>query len=680
MFKNTKECSPAANYYAEHGVYTKLVEGTKEFYDYWDEQERRCTQGWVTPSGIPLTGYHYFYLNFFRIDRSISKTIRGREVKSREFLQPRFYDGDWEFFWLVDIARYGMSEKDYLHLKECGFEIDIHPDDISGGKNLVILKARRKGYSYKVASMFTRNYFFMGRSKNFMLAFDKKYLSGDGLYQKFLDGMAFIDENTPFTQPRIVDKPASLEIKSGFYTVENGTQIVKGKQSYVAGISLKDNPDGARGKAGELVAFEEMGKFSGLKIAWDITNHTVHEGDEALGLMLAFGTGGTEGADFEGAEELFYNPEENHCLRINNKWDDGADGTWCGYFVPVYLNLLGFMDEDGNSLKEEAIEYEMGQRAIKKKGKRSNAYTQHIAELPFNPREAILEFDNNLLPTKELIEQRNSVEVDKRWNSGVPGNLVETENGIKFKYNLDLKPVYKFPHNNKDDLTGSIVIYEAPFKVDGNVPSGLYFGCHDPYAHDKTTNSASLGVTYILKRTNDFSTNLNECIVASYVGRPDSQDEYNRNMFLLLEYYNAKLGFENDRGDTVGYARRFRKLHRLQEQFTFDDKKELQGKTKRSYGMNMTAARKEQGEIYLRDWLLTPIETLEDGNKKLILHTINDPALLDELIKFNHKGNFDRVMALIVGMYHRKELYNKQVRKIKEQQHKEYFDRFYAYE
>lgn len=676
MFKNTKECSPAANHFAEHGVYTKLVPGTKAYYDFWDNEMNRCLEGYVTPSGIRLTGYHYFYLNYFRIDRSVEKIIRGRKIKQREYLQPRFYDGDWEFFWLVDIARYGISKENYQRLKTEGFALDIHPDDLDGGKNIVVLKARRKGYSYKMASMLTRNYFFLSRSKNFAFAFDKKYLSGDGIYQKFLDGMAFVDANTPFTQPRLVDRAAQLMIKSGYNVVENGTNIAKGKQSYVEGVSLKDNPDGARGKAGELVLFEEMGKFPGLKTAWDITAHTVHEGDEALGLMLAFGTGGTEGSDFEGAEELFYNAEENYCIRINNKWDDGAEGTWCGYFVPVYMNLPGFMDDQGNSLIDKAIEYELKQREIKKKSKKSNSYTQYIAELPFNPREAVLAFDTNLLPTQELLEQKNNVEVHKRWASGTPGQLYESEEGIKFKYDFNLKPVYKFPHSKNDDVTGAVVIYEAPVKVAGNVPKDLYIICHDPYAHDETTNSASLGSAYVIKRTNNFSSTLNECIVASYVARPATQDEYNRNLFLLAQYYNAKIGFENDRGDIVGYARRHRKLHYLQEQFTFDDKKELQGKTKRAYGMNMTKERKLQGEIYLRDWLLSPIQVLEDGSKKLILHSINDPALLEELIKFNHKGNFDRAMSLIVGMYYRKELYNKKVKEVKEKKHEEFFNRF----
>ena len=151
-------------------------------------------------------------------------------------------------------------------------------------------------------------------------------------------------------------------------------------------------------------------------------------------------------------------------------------------------------------------------------------------------------------------------------------------------------------------------------------------------------------------------------IVASYVGRPRSQDEFNNIMFQLSHYYNAKIGFENDRGDVIGFAKRFRKLHYLQEEFEMLNKKELQSRTvKRNYGMHMTEARKKQGELYIRDWLQTPRGKDVDGKQLYNVHKIYDLALLQELIKFNHKGNFDRVMALMIGMYHTQELYNAEV-------------------
>lgn len=674
-FKNTHLLTPAANYYKKHGVYTKKIPGTKEYREFWIEERRRCLEGYEA-GGMKITGYHYHYLNYFPISRPVVYEYKGRKVKKRVFDFPDFYDTDYDYFWLCEIARYGIDKEEYEKLN---LDVDVHPEDLGGERQMVVLKARRKGYSYKAASMLARNYFHMKKSKNVVYAFDKKYLEGDGIYQKFLDGMAFIDENTAFRQPQLVTRPAQMYIKSGYTEVVDGTEIDKGFQSMVQGVSLKDNPDGVRGGAKELVFFEEMGKFPGLKKAWDVGHHMIKEGTDSLGLMIAFGTGGTEGADFEGAEELFYKPKSNDILRVNNKWDDGADGTYCGFFVPIYTNLRGFIDEHGNSQIDKAIEYENGQRKKKKADGTSDTYSQYVAETPFNPREAILTFDKNIFPTQEIAAHLNDVKANQRYNFGVPGMLYQDKDlNVKFKPDSDVKPVYRFPHGKQDDVEGAIVIYEAPFRLNGKVPRDMYVACHDPFAQDTTTTGISLGATYIIKRTNNLSPTMNETIVASYVGRPSSQDEYNRNLFLLAEYYGCKIGFENDRGDVIGYAKRFKKLHYLEEQFSFLDKKELQGKTRRPYGMNMTKARKEQGEIYIRDWLLTPVTKYDNGEETLVLHTILDPALLEELLKFHKDGNFDRVMAIMIGMYHMKEKFNKKVKQIQESKHEEFFTRLYG--
>ena len=675
-FKNTDKFRPAALHFQEHGYYTDAIEGTKKWEDYWDEEKRRCLEGYEV-DGQKITGFHYHYLNYFRIDRAVEVEEGDKTFKKRKYDFPDFYDSDYDFFWLVEIARKGIEKEKYEQLN---LDVDLHEDDLVGGRQMTVLKARRKGYSYKCASMLCRNYFHLQRSKNFVFAHDKKYLEGDGIYQKALDGMAFIDSNTAFSQPRLIDRESKMIVKSGYKVNENGKDIPQGMQSLVQGISLKDNPDGARGRAGELVLFEEMGKFPGLKSAWDITHHTVKEGTDALGIMIAFGTGGTEGADFAGAEELFYEPEENDCLRINNKWDDGADGTNCGFFVPIYKNLRGFIDEHGNSLVEKAVEFEADQRKKKKKSK-SNTYSQYIAETPFMPREAIMTFDTNLFPSQQIAEQKNKVLANKKYNMGTPGWFVNSkETGVKFKVDADAKPIYKYPHSKEDDTRGCPVIYESPQHVNGNVPDGLYIICHDPYGQDTTAEDAkfSLGSAYVIKRVNNISPTYNNCIVASYVGRPQSQDDYNRQLFMLAEYYNAKIGFENDRGDVIGYARRHKKLHMLQPEFKFMSNKELQGKTRRSYGMNMTSARKEQAEIYTRDWLLEIISNnKEDEEPTRVIDTIFDPALLEELIKFNKKGNFDRVSSLFIGMYHLKEMFNQEVEAIQENKHEEFFNRIY---
>ncbi len=455
---------------------------------------------------------------------------------------------------------------------------------------------------------------------------------------------------------------------SGYKKKVNGLEIEMGMKSQIMGVSLKDNPDKVRGKAGELVFFEEAGSFPGLLKAWEVTMPTMRQGAKTLGMMVAFGTGGTEGADFEAMEEIFYNPAAYDCMDYDNVWDEGSMGSKCGYFIPIQTNLDGFIDDDGNSLREEGVAYEETMRNKKKGAADAKSLDQYIAEHPFSPQEATLRVTANLFDVASLQEHYNKVKANNLQSIGTAGDLYYgQDNKIQFRLNGDLRPIIRYPHRKDEDKTGAIVIYEAPYKNQlQQVPVNLYVLCHDPYGQNQSADSMSLGALYIIKRVNNISTP-DDMIVASYVGRPNTQDEYNKNLFMLADYYNCKIGFENDRGEVISYAKRHRKLHRLQEEFEMLDKKELRSRTvKRQFGMHMTEPRKKQGEIYIRDWLNYPRSKNEDGTQILNLHKIYDLALLQELIKFNHKGNFDRVMAIMIGMYHTKELYNAEVKEILE--------------
>lgn len=635
-FEDTHLLSPAANYFKEHGYYCPYDQELeyRDWKEFWDIEKDRCLNGYTADNGISITGYHYFYLNYCPIDRAVDVEMDdGTTMSKRKNAFPRFYDGDFLYFWIIHLAR-------------------------KMNKHLNVLKARRKGYSYKNASMMVRNYHLIRRSKNFVLAGDSKYLDGsDAILNKAWEFVSHNDEYCAWAQPRIKD--AMDWKKAGYKQKINGQEVEKGFRSQISGLSLNNNPDAVRGAAGELVFWEESGKFPELLDAWQIAMPLVKQGAKTLGLMVAFGTGGTEGADFSSAEALFERPDVYDCLTFDNIWDPGAQGTDAGFFHPNRMNLDGYMDEHGNSLREQAAEYEQRQREIKKKGESAKAYEQYVAEHAETPQEATIQSEANLFPTTDLQEQLNKVKANKKYHALTPGVLIDTDKGIKFRPDNDVNPIWKYPHSKKDDLRGAVVIKEGPKKVNGKIPHGLYILCHDPYAHDSSTDSESLGAAYIIKRTNNFSPTYNECVVASYVGRPETQDEYNRNLFRLAEYYNAKIGFENDRGDVIGYAKRFKKLQMLEEEFEMLDKKELQSRrVNRPYGMHMTTQRIDQGEVYIRDWLNSTVSVNSDGTHKKVLHTIYDPALLKELIKYNKKGNFDRVMALMVGMYHNKELYN----------------------
>lgn len=395
------------------------------------------------------------------------------------------------------------------------------------------------------------------------------------------------------------------------------------------------------------------------------TRPTVEDGGITTGQMIIFGTGGDMDGGTIDFESMFYNPTPYNLLPVNNIWDDGGDGTHCGWFFPSYRNKVGFMDQDGNSLTDKAQFHEENERErIKSESKDARVYDKHITEYPWKPREAFLQTSSNVFPTAALVEHRGNLVRSKKLDSvGTPGYLVEAEGGIKFRPSERARPVTKFPHQKGDDIEGCIVVYQSPYRdSDGLIPNNLYFIAHDPYAHDTSTGN-SLGSAYVLKRPNPFS-KPDDMIVASYVGRPETQDDFNANLFLLSEYYNARIGFENDRGEVIPYAKRTKNLHRLMEEVElFDRSNGFKARSLgRNYGLSMgSKQRKSQAVLYLRDWLKEKRSKNAQGEWKLNLHNIYDIALIDELIKWNDQGNFDRVSALLVGMFFMMDLYDKPV-------------------
>ena len=646
---NTNLFSPEANHFDKYGYYTDAIPGTPEFEAYWDIQKKYCTEGYSV-GGVKITGYHYFYLNFSRIQLIPHEAQTKSQAVTKEERFPYFWDYDYDFFWAVEIAHMGITQPDYEKL---GLSVTIL--HLGGGRHLVALKARGKGYSYKIGSMLARNMLLRRKSKNYAFAHIEDYLIGDGLLNKCWDAFGWNNTHCAWAQPLLVDQTMYKE--TGYVKNIRGNDTPQGTRNLVIGMSLKDDPDKVRGKRGDLLVFEEGGKFPELEAAWGIARPLMEQGKYVAGTMIAFGTGGSDNeTDFESINNLFYEPDTYNTLPFDNQWDPEALGSQCGFFVPAYVTYEGYIDKDGNSDIPGATAYLEVEREKKKNSRSKRALDQFVAEFPFTPQEATMNATLSPFPVRELTAQLNSVLTKKRYLNGTRGLLTHSEHGIRFKPSDSVKALYRFPHSKEDDLSGAVVIYEVPHRGEaGQTPRHMYVLCLDPYAHD-ASQGKSLGAAYVLKMTNNFSHTFPDCIVASYVARPQSQDEFNRNVFMLARYYNADIGFENNVGNTVEYAKRTKQLDLLAEEFEIAYNKELQSSfTKRSYGMHMTQRRISQGIIYLNDWLLEPIHVAEDGENVLRLHTITDPALLQELIKYNDKGNFDRVSSLLVGMYHIKE-------------------------
>lgn len=646
QIKNSNKFRQPALRFLEVGSYCQYPEGTSEYFKYWDEQMDRCKYGYTADDGDFISGYNYFYLNFCPIQRIIYTTINNPDgstkiKKTRDLQFPDFYDYDYYFFQAVEDAE-------------------------EEGKHLCALKSRRKGYSYKNAAMACRNYYLFAGSKTYIYASNKQYLTEDGILTKAWDYMDFIDKNTAWGKKRSVN--TQMRKRAGFFTKdEYGNEIELGFKSEIIGVTLKDNPDVVRGKAGKLIIFEEAGSFSELGAAWQIARPSVEQDGMAFGTMIAFGTGGDEDSHFETLKDMFYNPDGYNCIGFDNIWDETPSDKKCGFFIPQYTNMdfrddAGnriYMDNDGNTLRRKSVEYILAERRkVIENATNSVAVDRYVAEHCITPQEACLEFGGNIFPKKELQEQLAKIRINKSLsNMKQVGDLVwEADGSLKWVIKKHGDITY-YPLKKDDDPTGSIVIWEHPMK---DAPIGLYILGVDPYDHDQSGTN-SLGSTFVYKRFQDFE-NYYDIIVAEYTGRPSTAEEYYENLRKLAVYYNGRIMYENERKGLFPYFTAKHCDYLLADQP--DIISDIVGNTKvqRKKGCHMNKQIKQWGEGLIKDWL-----NEEQAPGKKNLHNILSEPLLEELISYNDTGNFDRVMALMQVMIYREQLYNVKVKEKKKE-------------
>lgn len=645
--KNTKKFCEAADFFMEHKCYTLAPKGTSDYVKYWERETDRCINGYIAPDGDYITGYHYFYLNYcpiMKIEETKYTDKQGnvRTRRERNLGFPKFWDYDYYYFNAIEEA--------------------VHE-----GKHMAVLKSRARGYSFKGASMLVRNYELIPGSKNFAVASEQTFLIGDGLLTKAWQIMDFIDSNTEWAKQRLVD--TRMERVAGYkITDEFGKQTQQGYMSSITGKTLKNDPERIRGTRGKLILWEEGGKFPELLDAWRIEQPAVENDDGfAFGLQVAFGTGGTEGASFEGLKELFYKPEAYNVLSFPNIWDDNAEDSKCGFFVPSWSNLESFdengdyvyMDKDGNSLREKAIEELMVQRnKIKDAGASQQSIDRFISERPIKPQEAVLELGKNIFPRKLLMDQLTRLRTNKKlqsmkhivdlnWDGN--GNVIATEKKTGDITNYPLKKDQK--------PAGSIVIWEYPVK---DPPFGLYIGGCDPYDHDESFTN-SLGSTFIFKRVQAGEA-WTDVIVAEYSGRPDTAEEYYENVRKLLLFYNARLLFENERKGIYPYFTNKHCDYLLADQPDKVISELFKNSTvQRRKGCHMTKQIRAYGEGLILEWMM---EEYEPGHPNI--ERIFSEPLIEELIMDDQVRNVDRVIALCMVMIYREELYQVKVSSAKE--------------
>lgn len=654
-----------ALHFLKYGCYTFLKPNSNpnsEFRRHWDEEKRRCYEGYVRESdGEWVTGFNYWFMNYCPM--MVNKLIEGRKKAIRTEAFPFFFEGIyWRFHYLWQARE--------------------------GGKHAIELAKRGCAKSYSLAAIMSHN-LILGESEEsnrrvitVLTAYQKEYLKDDkdGTLSKFKPSINFSFANTPFPHLMLKNSPNEMSWQMG-YKDEYGVE--KGSLNQVLAVSAKDDSEKLRGKRGWIL-FEEMGSFKGLLSLYDITRKSVEDGDYTFATMYLVGTAAESESDFSSAKTLLYNPDGYNILSIDNVFDRPKQGKpKFGFFFPSYINRAGCYNKDGVSDVVKALIEILIARYKAKYSADPKSVLRVIAEDPITPAEAIIKVKAAYFPITALTERLSQLDQDVHaYDDVYIGKLVQNSNGVEFTPTSDV-PIRKFGVEN--DTPGAIEIYEMPEKDrNGKVPHTRYIIGHDPVDNDQA-ESSSLSSTFVLDLWTDR-------IVAEYTGRQSFANDNFEIVRLLCLFYNAKCLYESNKKGIFAYFSKMNCTHLLADTPEFLRDKQLikySSFGSNAKGVNASAAINAYANNLIRDWLMKPVTIIQnvDGEDVEVtvynLNSLRNRALIEELIAFNPEINVDRIRALGMVMLYREEkmvLYQGNPSRDSEEVPKDYLgnDRFFT--
>ena len=663
ILENMDYFRPTALHYKKYGCFTNLRPNANPNSEYgkWIRQERdRCWNGYVRESdGEWVTGPLYFYMNYCPIIQS--KIRKGTKQADRIVDFPEMWEGIYWRFHYMEQARSGGLYNDFL-----------------GGNHGAELASRGKSKSYSMASILTHN-FVLGENStaceeivSIATAYQKEYLTKDGVLNKFVSMANFCAEHTQFPRKRLKSSLQDMVWKMGYKDLE--LDIEKGTQNSVLGVSSKDDESKLRGKRAAFIGIEEFGTFPRLIDLYNVMLPSVQEGDYVFGLMYLQGTAGDNESDFAGAQEIMYNPMGYNMYALPNVYDKNNQGKrYFVFFFPGYINRKGCYNRDGVSdVVQALVEILMNRYRVKYNSTDPNTVIKTIAEVPITPAEAIVKTGVNMFPVTDLTERLGQLDANPReYDDVYVGDLtINSSKEVEFKPTSD-QPIREFPHKD-NKIEGAIEIYKMPEKDrSGRVFDNRYIlGC-DPYDDDES-NTMSLGSVYVLDLWTDK-------VVAEYTGRPLFADDFYEICRKMCLFYNGRMNYENNKKGLFAYFSKMNCLYLLTDVLDFlKDKDMVKGSSygNKAKGTNATAAINAYARNLLRSWLLRPVPVIQtiDGEDQEVmipnLYTLRSRALIKELILYNSEGNFDRISSMGMLMLLREDrmiLYNGEISKSKEE-------------
>lgn len=640
ILENIDYFRPSAIHYEKYGTFTNLrpnANPNSEYGKWIREERRRIWDGYVRESdGEWITGYMYWYLNYSpimlsRIREYIDKKGIKHKSKRADRIEamPEFWEGVyWRFHYIEQASQ--------------------------EGKHCAELASRGKSKSYSLASILS-HIFILGENeeahekvKGIVTAYQKEYLTKDGVLNKFVDMANFCATNTQFPRKRLKNSLQEMTWIMGYKDVD--LDIERGTQNTVLGVSSKDDESKLRGKRAAKILVEEFGSFPRLVDMYNVLIPSVQEGDIVFGQIIMVGTAGDNESDFAGAQEIMYSPKGYGMYALPNVFDKYNQGKpYFVFFFPGYVNRKGCYNENGVSdVIKALIEILMNRYRVKYNSTDPNTIIKTIAEVPITPAEAIVKTGVNMFPVADLTERVGQLDANPtEYDDVYVGDLVFSKEGqVEYKPTSAM-PIRDFPHKD-NKIEGAIEIFQMP-EIDKNTGkpyNDRYILGADPYDDDES-NTMSLGSIFVLDLWTDR-------IVAEYTGRPSFADDYYEICRKLCLFYNGRLNYEYNKKGLFSHFSTRNSLYLLTDVLDFLKEKQMMkdGYGNKSKGTNASPVINAYARSRLRSWLLAPVPIVQiiDGEEKEVmvprLFTVRNRALLKELINYNSEGNFDRISAM----------------------------------
>lgn len=275
------------------------------------------------------------------------------------------------------------------------------------------------------------------------------------------------------------------------------------------------------------------------------------------------GTGG-EVELSKDAQEMFSDPETYNLLVMDwdilnrramkgktwkeRKWAMFVPGQMANSGVKRTIGLGDYLgkpdDKKLNKIKIDATDFEASTNKLNEERKKLStkdrvAYTSHTMFYPFTIDDCFLSSSQNLFPVEYAIKHKNDL-IESGQYSGMLCDVF-LESGNKLGTTKSNKQLAGFPFSG-GVIDAPVQIFEMP--QSNRFDDFIYVSSLDPYKQAKS-DTPSLGAFYVFKRRVGIRDPYAYRIVASYVSRPSSIDQFCRTCEVLQKGYGAICLMEN---------------------------------------------------------------------------------------------------------------------------------------